>query len=139
MKCLVRPLSKGGQELVCKGDNVPQLRLPCQREDGRTIFYESAKVGYILNCTIYRGALFKGSWQVEATATTCLRVSNPTFYIYPPFILLAAIKVTAWRLGHRSRTDICAHSSHFGTHSGCPLCYEMPRSSFIKRGTRIGV
>ena len=55
-----------------------------------------------------------------------------------PFNFLAAIKVTAWRLCHRSRADICAHSSHFGTHSGYPLCYEMPRSSLYKRGTRCG-
>ena len=27
----------------------------------------------------------------------------------------------------------CAHSSHFGTHNGYPLCYEMPRSSSLAR------
>ena len=74
--------------------------------------------------------LFKGSWQVGAIATTCLRV--PLFLCLSPFNLLGGIKVISCRLGHRSRTDICAHSSHFGTHSGCPLCYEMPRSSFHK-------
>ena len=63
--------------------NVPQLRLPCEREDGRTNVYEAAKVGYILNYTTYRGALFKGSWQVGAIATTCLRVSTALFMSIP--------------------------------------------------------
>ena len=47
----------------------------------------------------------------------------------PATCRLGAIDVYALRLGHRSRAYICAHLSHFGTHSGCPLCYEMPRSS----------
>ena len=79
------PLPKGDKVwgsclAVIDGNNVPQLRLPCEREDGRTNVYETAKVGYILNRTTYRGALFKGSWQVGAIATTCLRVSIP-FYV----------------------------------------------------------
>ena len=130
-------------------------------------FYESAKVGYILNCTTYRGALFKGSRLVGAIATTCLRVTlflrltpfNSPFvkrgdkiwfyFIYIPLSFpllqggqgcggcLGGIKVISCRLCHRSRTDICAHSSHFGTHSGCPLCYEMPRSSLYQKGDRV--
>ena len=67
---------------VIDGNNVPQLRLPCEREDGRTNVFETAKVGYILNRTTYRGALFKGSWQVGAIATTCLRVYYLTFPLY---------------------------------------------------------
>ena len=123
---------------------------PPLRKGGRADeFYESAQVGYIFNYTVYRGALFKGSWQVGAITTTCLKV---TLFLrlspfYSPFIKrgtrcggdrLGGIKVISCRLGHRSRTNICAHSSHFGTHSGYPLCYEMPRSSLYKRGTRCG-
>ena len=31
----------------------------------------------------------------------------------------------------------CAHSSLFGTHNGCPLCYEMPRSSSRTLGGQV--
>ena len=55
------PLRKGDKVwgsclAVIDGNNVPQLRLPCEREDGRTNVYETAKVGYILN----RAAFFTG-------------------------------------------------------------------------------
>ena len=36
--------------------------------------------------------------------------------------------------GHRSLLTLCARSSHFGTHNGCPLCYETPRSSLGRGG-----
>ena len=65
-------------------DSIPQLCLPCQREDGRANIYEPAQVGYIFNYAAYRGALFKGSRQVGAIATTCLRVSH---FLYIPLSL----------------------------------------------------
>ena len=42
---------------------------------------------------------------------------------------LGGNKVIAYRLGHRKRAYICVCSSHFATHNGYPLCYEMAHSS----------
>ena len=50
------------------------------------IIYETARVGYILNCAAYRGALFKGSRQVGAIATTCLRVSTTLSFMSIPLL-----------------------------------------------------
>ena len=98
-------------------DSIPQLCLPCQREDGRANIYEPAKVGYIFNYTTYRGALFKGSRQVGAIATTCLRVSH---FLYIP-LSLAMLAVPP-----------CVRRTFYGLN-----LYLSPfNSPFIKRGTR---
>ena len=36
-------------------------------------------------------------------------------------LLLGAIKVTAWRLGHRKRLSLCVCSSHSARKAGIPL------------------
>ena len=46
-------LQKGDRVWAYKANKVPQLCLPCKREDGRANIYEPAKEGYILNCTLF--------------------------------------------------------------------------------------
>ena len=69
-----------------------------------------------------------------------------------PSFFSPTVRKTRW-LGHRKNTALCfcsprtakqrvsavlrkLSSPRFGTHNGCPLCYEMPRSSFSKGGKR---
>ena len=86
-------------------------------------------------------SLFKGRWRARTGATVGYMWHKCRFMSIPlslaTLTVLGGIKVISCRLCHRSRTDICAHSSHFGTHSGCPLCYEMPRSSLYQKGDKV--
>ena len=111
-KIVENPLLQGGQgveEAPCvRGQDsaiAPPLPkgnyiLPPFLKGGRADdYYESARVGYIFNCTTYRGALFKGSWQVGAIATTCLRVSTALFMSIPlSLAALAKPPFAHWRL-----------------------------------------
>ena len=62
-------------------------------------------MGYILYCTTCLGALFKGSWQVGAIATTCLRVSTTLSFTSIPLLFPLYQKGDKYRY-RRTRCEV---------------------------------
>ena len=63
--------------------------------------------------------------------TTLPRVFIPLSHAGACLLAAINVNIAAWSpLGR----DVCPRSSRCGTHSGCPLCYEMPCSSPFRQG-----
>ena len=89
------PLYQKGDKIVCVGGGGSLLR------NGDILWFGFISIPLLL---------------AALTVPPCVRGTSMWFkFIYPPLILLGGIKATSCRLCHRSRTDVCAHSSHFST------------------------